>query len=413
MWGQAAPAAATGPQWQNQAEFDLFTSITKEANAAKRLEGLNSWKEKYPDTAFQKQRFLIYMVTYGELQQSAKAIEAAKQVLAISPMELQPLAFITNLTPAVNDTSAPALETGEKAAQSLVSNADTLFAAANKPPAVADAAWTQAKNDSTIGAHKTLAWIAMARKQPGAAADEYKKILAVTPNDAAVANALAQTIQSEKKVNPEVLFYYARALSIDGPTALPPDFRKKLEGGVATAYKRFHGSADGFDELKNLARTNAVPPADFKIKSAEEIAKEQNEKQAELEKNNPLFAMWVKLKTALDAPEGPQYFDSGLKEAEAPKLKGKLVSQSPALRPKTLVLALSDATTPEVTINLATPLPGKAEPGTELTFVGVAKTFTQKPFMITMDVDDKAKIEGWPAQAAPAPRRAAPKAAAK
>ena len=45
-------------------------------------------------------------------------------------------------------------------------------------------------------------------------------------------------------------------------------------------------------------------------------------------------------------------------------------------------------------------LPGKAEPGTELGFEGVASAFTKEPFNLTFDVDSKDKIEGWPAQAA-------------
>ena len=73
-----------------------------------------------------------------------------------------------------------------------------------------------------------------------------------------------------------------------------------------------------------------------------------------------------------------------------------------------LVVALSgDA--PEVTLNLeGFVLPGKAEPGTELGFEGVASAFTKEPFNLTFDVDSKDKIEGWPAQAAPAPVRRAP-----
>jgi hypothetical protein len=107
------------------------------------------------------------------------------------------------------------------------------------------------------------------------------------------------------------------------------------------------------------------------------------------------------VKDELVKPNGTQYFESNVKDAALPKLRGKLVSQSPAVRPKTLVLAMSDATTPEVTLNLNAPLAGKADPGTEIEFEGIPKTFTQSPFMVTMEVE-KEKISGWPAQAAPA-----------
>jgi hypothetical protein len=60
---------------------------------------------------------------------------------------------------------------------------------------------------------------------------------------------------------------------------------------------------------------------------------------------------------------------------------------------------LSDTTTPEVTLELETPIAGKAEPGTVIQFEGVCKTFVKEPFMLTMETD-KSKISGWPAPAA-------------
>ena len=50
VFAQAAQQSAQGPQknWKDRAEFDLYDSITKETQPAKRLELLNSWKEKYP-----------------------------------------------------------------------------------------------------------------------------------------------------------------------------------------------------------------------------------------------------------------------------------------------------------------------------------------------------------------------------
>jgi hypothetical protein len=61
---------------------------------------------------------------------------------------------------------------------------------------------------------------------------------------------------------------------------------------------------------------------------------------------------------------------------------------------------------PDVTLKFETALPGKADPGTEIQFVGVASSYTKEPFMIIFDTE-KEKIEGWPA-AAGAPARKGP-----
>ena len=56
-------AAAAGPalaqQAKDQAEVDLFNAILKETDNAKKLQLLDQWKQKYPDTAFKEQRAKI------------------------------------------------------------------------------------------------------------------------------------------------------------------------------------------------------------------------------------------------------------------------------------------------------------------------------------------------------------------
>jgi len=90
-----------------------------------------------------------------------------------------------------------------------------------------------------------------------------------------------------------------------------------------------------------------------------------------------------------------QYFEKDLKDAALPKLTGKLLSRSPALRPTTLVLAM-DGDVQEVTLKLRVPLIDEAEPGMVVEFEGVPKEFTASPFMLTMDVG-KGKIRLLPA----------------
>src|SRR5262249_38616555 len=103
------------------------------------------------------------------------------------------------------------------------------------------------------------------------------------------------------------------------------------------------------------------------------------------------------------------YFESSVKGAGLPggangvtKFKAKLVSTKPAVNPKELVLAISTPDQPEVTLKFEAALRGKADPGTEISFEGVARAFTEQPFMLTFDVE-KEKVDGWPAQAAPPP----------
>jgi hypothetical protein len=164
------------------------------------------------------------------------------------------------------------------------------------------------------------------------------------------------------------------------------------------------------DQLKAQAKAAALPPAGFTIKTAAVIA---NEKQQQFAASNPQLAMWMGIKGQLaDAATGQQYFDSQLKSAAVPKLKGTVVEGKPACRSKELLVAVPtpDATgapVAEITLKLDAPLTGKPEAG-EIQWEGVPSAFTQAPFMLTMDTE-KAKIEGLKmAACAGAPARSAP-----
>jgi hypothetical protein len=151
-----------------------------------------------------------------------------------------------------------------------------------------------------------------------------------------------------------------------------------------------------------------MPPAGFKIKSATDIAKEKEE---EFKKTNPQLALWMGIKGQLADTGGEQYFEGTLKNAAVPKLKGTVVEGKPACRSKELLVALSDATHPEVALKLDAALTGKPEAGVEIQWEGVPSAFSKEPFLLTMDTE-KAKIENLkvtPCAAAPARRPAAKK----
>ena len=111
-------------------------------------------------------------------------------------------------------------------------------------------------------------------------------------------------------------------------------------------------------------------------------------------------ALWIDvIRNPLQEPSGLEYFENTLKDAILPggvngirEFRGTVLSAKPADAPSEFVVAVFNPTTPEVTLvlkqagkvaQLARPVP----PGAVVYFSGVPKAFTQKPFMLTMDVD--------------------------
>jgi tetratricopeptide (TPR) repeat protein len=403
-----AQDAPKGPQWKDTAEYDLVTSIGKEADPTKKIALLDTWKQKYPETEFKEMRLILYLQAYQAAQNTPKAVETAKELLTVNPRELNALYFLTNYGQIVPPTP-DSLATGEKAARALL----TL----EKPPTVPDeATWEKAKLDLEVTARTTLGYIAAHHKQHEAAVKEYKRILELKPNNARASFGLGSALIAQQKpeLYSEALFHFARAASLTGPEALPPDAKKQVDALFVKYYETYHGpDPAGMKELRALATgPKPAPPDGFKIKSKIEIEQERAEK---LKSENPSLALWLSIKEQLTAENGQQYFESSMKNALLPggaggitKFEGTLVSHDPATRPKELVLAISDATTPEVTLRLESPLPGKADPGTKISFEGAALEFTKEPFMVIFAVEDASKIEGWPAQAPPPAKKRAP-----
>jgi hypothetical protein len=176
---------------------------------------------------------------------------------------------------------------------------------------------------------------------------------------------------------------------------------------VDRAYKTYHGTPDGEDKLLAVAATQPLPDG-YVIESTVDVAKKGAAADEAARAANPMLAQWRDLKTILTGDGGQAKFDADIKDSALPKFSGKIISMTPALKPKTVVVAVEKDGVADCTLTFETALAGKMEPGETLTFEGIAKSFTKEPYMLTMTVE-KDKLEGWTGKNAPPARKPAPK----
>jgi hypothetical protein len=450
--GQTAAAQTAQPQKKvkDQGEYDIYNNVLKDAGAQtwpKLLQDLDTWAQKYPESDYKDDRLYYYVQAYSGANQPAKELDIAGQLLAkdlktVFPDPKQVLTVLYMTCVNVQKAPAPTAEqsaTGEKAAHALMDFVPVYFVAANKPAATSDADWTKTGKDLNTLADGTLRVIAMrpgmellqkyqAEKdvkycEPAEAA--LAKALQQFPDGAIIAYNLGRAELCQRQAKPEkipvAIYEFARAAVIDSTLGGSTD-AKAVENYLTTIYTNYHGADDdGLKQLKELAAKSAVPPADYKLESTAEISRRKEE---EFKKTNPQLALWMGIKGQLADTNGEQYFAGSLKDADvagqggAKALKGTLVDAKPACKSKELVVAISDATHPEVTLELDAALTGKPDTGVEIQWDGQPTAFTKEPFMLTMDTE-KAKISGLsvtPCVAAPvkkaAPKKAAPKKSA-
>jgi hypothetical protein len=430
-----APAQKSAKNWKDTAEYDLYSAIIKpDATPASRLQNLDKWKAGYPQSDYADTRQQIYLITYAAMNNHRAAFDAALEILKTDPTNLaaiqEVLGYIRALMP--TDPKVPLsaqnkadLDSAEKVARYLLANTDAVFAPDKKPQGATDAQWAQAKPTMVNFSQFTLGYIGVEEKDNAKAQAELTKTLQADPTNVPASSMLATVLLTQQKEHPELmpeaLFEYARAAGYTGPTALPAPQQKSLGDFLTKAYTMYHGSPEGLDQLKTLAKgPSALPPDGFKIKSTVDLDAEKAAAAAAEAAANPMLALWRTIKTELTGDNGPAYFESSVKDAGLPggangvtKFKGKLVSTTPAVRPKELTLAI-EGTAADVTLKLEEPLPGMMEAGGEISFSGAAKAYTKDPYMLTFAVS-KEDLEGWtgkgPAVAHPA--GAAKKAPAK
>ncbi len=133
------------------------------------------------------------------------------------------------------------------------------FDPAKKPANLSDADFQSAKGKTQALAHNALAWADTSKKDNAATETEYKASLQADPTQANVAAQYGKMLIGEKKY-PEGLFEYARAGQYDGPGALPPATRQQLMDYFNKAYKEFHGSDEGKDQMLAQAKTQPFLP---------------------------------------------------------------------------------------------------------------------------------------------------------
>ena len=320
------PAYAADKNWKDPAEYAIYQDIVKpDATPAARLQNLEKWKSSYPQSDYADMRLKIYLVTYQQMNNHRAAFDTATEILKTDPNDAasvqEILGYVRALMPQkptdpLSAQNKADLDTTEKVARALLANPDAIYGADKKPQGVADDAWAKTKPTMVNFAQFTLGYVGVTEKDPAKAETELTKTLQLDPGNAQASYMLASALLGQQKEHPEkmplALFEYARASSYEGPGALDAATRQKIGGFLAGAYATYHGSPQGLDQVKMLAKASATPPADFSIKSTVDIAKEAEEKREAAAKENPMLAFWNDIKEGLtgdDTAKADEYWD--------------------------------------------------------------------------------------------------------
>ena len=424
-WAQDPPATtqdAPEKKVKDQGEYDISDAVVKDIlkkDFNQAVKDLDTWTQKYPDTDYRDDRTFEYLQAYAQANppMQAKALDTANKLMGMDlatafkghpeyPFTIYFLALRSART--IADPTPDQIAVGDKAAHKMLEYLPTYFTDANKPTAISAADWANTRKQVEDACNDYMFYEAVIpsdeafKKSDWAAADAgYTKALGAYPNKSYLSYQLAQVYSKENKTS-EALYEYARVVAIDPTLGNPSGDPNKVKKFVQDLYDKFHGSHDGYDQLIEQAKASPLPPAGFKIEDINAIKAAQ---QNAWNQAHPEDAVWQSsIKPSL-VSQGAAFFDSSMKDAGMPPLKGTLIEAKPGdCRPKELVVSIpawdNDKPPAEVTLRLVNAagkpeaLTTKVETGTPISFSdAVAKEFTATPFMVTMEIE-KGKIEG-------------------
>jgi len=370
------------------------------------------------------------------LKQSRQAFDDAQAILKDRANNFTALVQTIAQATALAPPTTTDLDAAEKAANQLLTSPDAIFTAANMTPGMTPAQIDAAKSQTKPYVENQLIAIYGLRKNDKRAVDDLTKLIQRDPTLAAASyqlgRAMLAVIKAENRPQdqPPAFFQIARAVAYDGPNALPASQKPAIQTFLSNAYKGFHGSTEGLDQLLAQAKNNPFPPANFSIKSTVDIAQdEEKARQAEIAKD-PLMYLWAHTIKGGLATQGESFWenvkDTGLPPADdkatppTPQyFKAHIISLMPATKPKEITVGIEKAEVADAKLTFETALPGKMDVGEVIEFTGTAKDWSHDPkdVVITFDVDPKEGLHGtWTGKNTPAPRAApkgAPKAAPK
>jgi hypothetical protein len=382
------PAAATAPGGQvqmSEAEYADYNAANTATTPAAKAAAFEAYLTKYPKSAVKVDVLNQLLFAYSQTGDQANTLSAADRLLAIDPNNLRALTFEVYYRRADADKlTDPA---AKQAALDKVAQYAQTGLNAPKPKDMTDDAFKQLQAKTAPTFESAIADDDLAKKDNAGAITELKKEVDSDEPDTEHASPVLQDVYVLAQAYytstpPDYLnctWYATRAA-----TFAPDAYKPSIQPLATYCYKKFHGSADGYDAMQTAVKTNLDPPAGFVVTPApkpEDIVAK-------------VIATTPDLATL--AISDKEYILQYGKPADADKVFDTIKGKSVELPGLTVIAATADSLqvavsddavqskTADFTFTMKEPLKTIPAVGDKITLDGTYASYTQSPLMITM-----------------------------
>jgi hypothetical protein len=406
-----AQAAASGGGAAQQitikdpAEYNDYSNAISQSSPAAKASAIEAFLTKYPNSVVKEEMLEQLMAAYQAQNNMDKTVDAASRLLQTDPNNLRALAitvYIKKAQAAQKSTPAdqqPLLDEAAASAQKGL--------AAPKPANMPDADFEKLKAATAPIFYGAIALDDQVKKDYPGAVENFKKELAAVP--------VAQT-QTGPQLNDTYLLgqAYAQQTPPDLKNAVwfltraaayaPPAAKDQIEKAAEYYYNKYHGSMDGFDQVKTLVTQSVLPPDSYNPTAAPPPPSPADQAAKVVATTPDLKTLNLNDKEFILFNGKPEDADKmwATMKGQTYQIPGKVVSATT----DSVQLAVTDdakaSNTADFTINMKKPLTTAPAIGTMVNYNATFDSYTQNPKMITL-------IDGAPPAPEKPARRAAPR----
>ena len=261
---KAPPQAAKQPQWKSREEYDAFNAMASEKDLQKKISLAEAFLQKYSNSDFQANAYVLMAQTYTQLGQGDKAVDAGRKALEADPDNVEALSYLSFVFPFIFKADDPDAATRLSRAESDARHGLEVLAKLQKPPNVAEDQFNQAVKGGRSVFNSAIGFVALQRKDYPAALAALKLAADDNPSDVYTFYRMGLAhLYSTPPDFSQALWYMARAVSLAKAANNPagPEIEKFLK----RAYVNYHGNEEGLPDVINQAASSVNPPEGFKV----------------------------------------------------------------------------------------------------------------------------------------------------
>lgn len=378
--GSGAQSSSSGQiTIKSPAEYNAYQNAMSQSSPAAKAAAIEQFLKQYPNSVVKKDMLGQLVAAYQQAGDSAKEVEAAKQLLKVEPDNLRAILIASFIAKNIAGNDVNKLNEAASYAQQGLKTP--------KPATLSQAQYDSLKPLflNVIGADQEQ------QKNYSAAIQTYLKELHSYSNPAQdttkgiglidtynLANCYIQ--QSPKDVI-SAIWYFTRAGQF-----LTGEYQQNAQKQATYWYQTYHNSMDGYNQIVAMTKTNLFPPSTYTVTKYVPPTPQQLAHQA-VTSTPDLSSLSLHDKEYIlkngssdDAAKVWDVLKGKVAEVPGVVISGTRDSVQMAVSPS----AQKDNTA-DFTVNMKKPLKVAPNAGDKVTYIATFSSFTQNPLMINMD----------------------------